>query len=66
MAHSTLAPRYGKGDAMMGIAALVLTVFVVVVLIVSMVAELRQHRNINRSAISSTERDHRSTNRLAG
>ncbi len=51
---------------MMGIAALVLTVFVVVVLIVSMVAELRQHRNINRSAISSTERDHRSTNRLAG
>jgi heme exporter protein D len=43
------------------IAALVLVAFVVVMLIVAMVAEVRQRRNIDRS---STEKD-RNADRLA-
>lgn len=43
------------------IAALVLTVFVVVALIGTMIADVRQHRNVNRSALSGTERDRHST-----
>jgi len=46
---------------MMAVAALVLTVFVVVVLIVSMVTEVRQHRKGQLLRLSSTERDRRGT-----
>ena len=47
------------------IAALALVVFVVVMLIGTMVATVRQNRNINRSAMSGTESDRRTNNRLA-
>lgn len=61
--HSHL--RFGKEDVMGAIAALVLSVFVAVLLIGTIVADVRQQRNIKRSAMSDTERDRRSTNRLA-
>jgi hypothetical protein len=47
------------------IAALVMATFVVVALIGTMVAEVQQHRNINRPAMSGTEGDRHSTDRLA-
>ena len=48
-----------------GVAAVVLVVFVVVMLIGATVSTMRQNRNTNRPAISSTESDRPANTRLA-